>query len=40
MTQKLVVKREKKLTDYNHNKYITIPEFNALATSVFSARLA
>ena len=31
---------EKKLTDYNHDKYITTPEFNALAASVFNARLA
>ena len=29
---------EKKLTDYNHDKYITTPEFNALAASVFNAR--
>ena len=31
---------EKKLTDHNHDKYITIPEFNTLAVSVFNARLA
>ena len=31
---------EKKLTDHNHDKYITTPEFNALAASVFNARLA
>ena len=31
---------EKKLTDHNHDKYITIPEFNTLAASVFNARLA
>ena len=30
---------EKKLT-HNHDKYITTPEFNTLATSVFNARLA
>ena len=24
-------KREKKLTDHNHDKYITTPEFNTLA---------
>ena len=30
---------EKKLTDYDHNKYITTPEFNAVAASVFNARL-
>ena len=31
---------EKKLTDHNHDKYITIPEFNTLAASIFNARLA
>ena len=31
---------EKKLTDHNHDKYITTPEFNTMATSVFSVRLA
>ena len=31
---------EKKLTDHNHDKYITTPEFNTLATDVFNARLA
>ena len=32
---------EKKLTDIlNHDKYITTPEFNTLAASVFNARLA
>ena len=31
---------EKKLTDHNHDKYIAIPEFNALAADVFNARLA
>ena len=39
MTQKLSG-LEKKLTDHNHDKYITIPEFNTLAASVFNARLA
>ena len=34
MTQKL-----QKLTDHNHDKCITTPEFNALACSVFNARL-
>ena len=29
-----------KLTDHNHDKYITNPEFNTLAASVFNARLA
>ena len=27
------------LTDHNHDKYITAPEFNTLATDVFNARL-
>ena len=31
---------EKKLTDHNHDKYITTPEFNTLAASVFISRLA
>ena len=31
---------EKKLTDHNHDKYITTPKFNTLATGVFNARLA
>ena len=31
---------EKKLTDHNHDKYITTPEFNTLAPSVFNARFA
>ena len=31
---------EKKLIDHNHDKYITTPEFNTLATDVFNARLA
>ena len=31
---------EKKLTDHNHDKYITTPEFNNLASDVFNARLA
>ena len=30
----------KKLTHHNHGKYITTPEFNTLAASVFNARLA
>ena len=30
---------EKKLTDHNHDKYITTPEFNTLAADVFKARL-
>ena len=30
---------EKKLTDHNHDKYITTPEFNTLAADGFNARL-
>ena len=30
---------EKKLIDHNHDKYITLPEFNTLAADVFNARL-
>ena len=29
-----------KLTDHNYDKYITTPEFNTMAASVFNARLA
>ena len=31
---------ERKLTDHDHDKYITTPEFNNLAGRVFTARLA
>ena len=31
---------EKKVSDNNHDKYITSPEFNILAARIFSARLA
>ena len=31
---------EKQLTDHNHGKYITTPEFNTLAASVSNPRLA
>ena len=31
---------KKKLTDHNHDKYITAPEFNTMAASVFNVRLA
>ena len=31
---------EKKITDYNHHKYITTPEFNKLTAENFAARLA
>ena len=30
---------EKKLTYYNHNKYITTPEFNKFTAEIFAARL-
>ena len=30
---------EKKLTDHEHDKYITIPEFSNLAARVFTAQL-
>ena len=39
MTQKLV-SFKKRLTDHNHDKYLTTREFNTLATDVFNARLA
>ena len=39
VTQKLV-SLKKKLTDHNHDKYITTPQFNTLAASVFNVRLA
>ena len=31
---------ENKVSDHNHDKYITTPEFNILAARVFNARLA
>ena len=31
---------EKKITDHNHDKYITIPEFNKPTAQNFAARLA
>ena len=31
---------EKKITDHDHGKYITTPEFNTMATNVLNARLA
>ena len=39
MAQKLL-KMKKKLTDDDHDKYITTPEFNNLAERFFTARLA
>ena len=38
ITQKLL-KLKNKLTDHNHDKYITTPEFNTLAADIFNARL-
>ena len=35
-----ITETEKKLTDLNHDKYITTPEFHNLAADVFNARLA
>ena len=35
-----ITELEKKLTDHNHDKYITTPEFNTLAADVSNARLA
>ena len=37
---KKISELEKKLTDHDHNKPITTPEFNTLAADVFNARLA
>ena len=31
---------EKKITDHDYGKYITTPEFNAMAASIFNTRLA
>ena len=31
---------ENKVSDHNHDKYITTPDFNILAARVFNARLA
>ena len=31
---------ENKVSDHNHDKYITTPEFNILAARAFNARLA
>ena len=35
-----IIEIEKKLTDHNHDRYITTPEFNTLAADVFNERLA
>ena len=39
MIQKLL-KMKKKLTDHDHDKYISSPEFNNLAANIFNARSA
>ena len=31
---------EKKITDHDHDKYVTTPEFNTMVADVFNARLA
>ena len=36
MTKK-ISELEKKLTDHNHDQYITTPEFDTLATDVFNS---
>ena len=36
---KKLLKLKKKITDHNHDRYITTPEFNNLAVGVFDARL-
>ena len=35
-----ITETENKLNNHNHDKYITIPEFNTLAADVFNARQA
>ena len=35
-----IIEIEKKLTDHDHGKYLTTPEFNTLAASAFYTRLA
>ena len=35
-----ISKIEKKIIDHNYDKYITTPEFNAIAATVFIARLS
>ena len=34
------MKTEKKLTDHNHDKYITTPKFNTFTAGIFAASLA
>ena len=38
-TTKKINEIEKKITDHNHDKYITTPEFNKLTAENFAARL-
>ena len=38
--EKGISELEKKITDHNHDKYVTTAELNALAADVFNARLA
>ena len=38
--QTKISETEKKVSDHNHNKYITTPEVDHLAAGVFTARLA
>ena len=35
-----ITENEKKLTDHDHDKYISSPEFNNLAANIFNARSA
>ena len=37
---KKITEIEKEINDHNHDRYITTPEFNAMAANVFNARLA
>ena len=35
-----IIEIEKKITDHNHDKYITTPDFNTLEVYIFNARLS
>ena len=37
---KKISETERKLTDHNHDKYITTPEFNKFTAEIFAPRLA
>ena len=37
---KKISELEKKLTDHNHDKYITTPDFNTLVADIFNSRFA